>query len=206
MYHGRITTLSILNMEQVTTKSAGVSRKMLAKEFSTSEQTISSVLKRLVFPHIEQHEIERHGYFTDLGLSYVRELFSIQGTLSELGNLRKRFVLEAKNGSYAHLYKDYKPSVDMEIELPQPEPQLTGAITRYQQTTQITVETLPLPDFTRAVETQSLTRLQQGLYQMYYRKVREVAATVAATAIGDALSDTLADAEDALAFQLGEPS
>lgn len=201
-----------MNQVEINDRSGGlsdISRKKLVREVSTSEQNLSSVIKRLVHPHIYPELLESGGVFTVLGLDFMRELFSLQSCDGEaLGIIRKRFILQsATSDRFQTLYKSWKPTVDMEIELPpESEPQLSGAITRYQQATIATVETLPLPDFTKAVETQSLTRLQAGLYQMYYRKMREVASTVAATAISDALADTLSDTEDALAFQMGEPS
>lgn len=186
-------------------------RKKLINELGIKDQNLSSVLIRLVDPHIDRDQIERSGYFTELGLQFIRELFLIQstGSAAELGNARKRFILESKEGVYASLYKDYvKPNdstpVDFTVELPVPDTGLRSAIDLYRQQTIQQVDYLPLPSI--QIDTGVSTRLGGAFYQLTYRHYRKQFAEVHAAALSAAAADTFDDAERSVAFQLGQVS
>lgn len=194
-----------MNQIDVNDRSGGlseVSRKKLAKEVITSEQNLSSLIKRLVHPHIHPELLESGGVFTVLGLEFLRELFSLKSSDGEaLGVIRKRFILQsATSDRFQKLYKSWVPTVDFTIEVPQPDTGLETAITQYRKGTIQQIETLPVPQF--EIPTQVLGN---ALYQMMYRKFRFEASQQVAAAMSDAVADTIQDAESSIAFQMGQP-
>ena len=194
-----------MNQIDINDRSGGlseVSRKKLAKEVITSEQNLSSLIKRLVHPHIHPELLESGGVFTVLGLEFMRELFSLKSSDGEaLGVIRKRFILcNETSDRFQKLYKSWVSTVDFTIEVPQPDTGLQSAITQYRQATIQQVEALPVPQF--EFETQVLGK---ALYQMMYRRFRNEASQRVAAAMSDAVADTIQDAEQAIAFQMGQP-
>ena len=203
-----------MNQVEINNRSGGLSevtRKKFAREVVTSEQNLSSLIKRLVHPHIHPELLESAGVFTNLGLQFMRELFSLEASQDEaLGVIRKRFILtNATSDKYQQLYKswNWNPPVqepDFVIELPQEEP-LPTAIEAYHQATLAVVQD-DSPDFLQPVESASLTRVESGLYSLFYRRFRQMGQAVVAEAFSDAMNDTLVEAEAGLAFQMGKVS
>lgn len=200
-----------MNQTEINNRSGGLSevtRKRLAREVVTSEQNLSSLIKRLVHPHIHPELLESAGVFTNLGLQFMRELFSLEASQDEaLGVIRKRFILtNATSDKYQQLYKSWNPvqEPDFVIELPQEEP-LPTAIEAYHQATLAVVQD-ESPDFLQPVESASLTRVESGLYSLFYRRFRQMGQAVVADAFADAMADTLNEAEVGLAFQMGKAS
>lgn len=200
-----------MNQTEINNRSGGLSevtRKRLAREVVTSEQNLSSLIKRLVHPHIHPELLESAGVFTNLGLQFMRELFSLEASQDEaLGVIRKRFILtNVTSDKYQQLYKSWNPvqEPDFVIELPQEEP-LPTAIEAYHQATLAVVQD-ESPDFLQPVESASLTRVESGLYSLFYRRFRQMGQAVVADAFSDAMADTLNEAEAGLAFQMGKPS
>lgn len=186
-----------------------VSRKKLAREVGTSEQNISSLVKRLITPHIHPELFESAGVFTNLGLAFMRELFSLEASNGDsLGDIRKRFILAGgASDRFQTLYKSWvppkPPEPDFSIPLPMPaDAPLAGAIEAYHCQTIVQVQD-DCPNFVDALESPSLTRVESGLYSLFYRRFRQMATGVVADAFADAMTDTLAEAESGLAFQMG---
>lgn len=200
-----------MNQTEINSRSGGlseVSRKKLAREVPTSEQTISSVIKRLISPHIHLELLESAGVFTNLGLQFMRELFALECPYGEsLGVIRKRFILESSTSDrFQTLYKSWESAIeaDFVIELPESTgEELTGTIERYHQNTLAIVED-ESPDFLQPVESQSMTRFQDGMYALLYRKFRQIGQGVLNDAFTQAMTDTLAEAEAGLSFQMGQ--
>jgi len=196
-----------MNQAEINDRAGGLSnvtRKKFVKEVFTSEQNLSSVIKRVVHPHIHSELLESGGVFTVLGLEFMRELFSLKSSDGEaLGTIRKRFILQsATSDRFQKLYISWVPSVDFTIEIPEEDVEtgLQSAITQYRQATIEQVETLPVAQF--EIPTQVLGN---ALYQMMYRHFRHEAAHQVSTALTDAVADTIQDIESSVAFQMGQP-
>jgi hypothetical protein len=212
LYQYSIHREAAVNQIEINQRSGGLSevaRKKLARELTTSEQTLSSVIKRLISPHIHLDLLECEGVFTTLGLEFMRRLFAIVPSNGDaLGQLRKRFILQgATSEEFQTLYKSWnppEPEVDFVIELPQPEaPSLDGTIETYHQATLAIVED-ECPNFLEPVESPSMTRFQEGMYSLFYRRFRAMGSAVVSGAFSDAMHDTLTEAEAGLGFQMGQ--
>lgn len=172
----------------------GMTRRGLANKYGITPQTLSSLLRRLVFSEIPSTAIERDGFFTEIGAEFVGELLSVRGF--NVGLLRKQWIAEARvSEKYRHLFNGVEEVEEVQVDvMPQ--------IEVYRGQTAYMASCLPLPEL--LPNPAMFQPLGEALYQTYYRGFRAVSAAAMSDAARAAMADTADDLNASLAAQLSE--